>query len=71
MVTLNRIVALAMVEGSRAALERLDAAEADPALAAHQRTAAVRAHLLDMAGDHEAAREHYRLVARGTLTQPP
>jgi predicted RNA polymerase sigma factor len=71
MVTLNRIVALAMVEGSRAALERLDAAEADPALAAHHRTAAVRAHLLDMAGDHEAAREHYRLVARGTLTQPP
>jgi predicted RNA polymerase sigma factor len=31
---------------------------------------AVRAHLLDIAGDHEAAREHYRLAARRTLSVP-
>lgn len=70
MVTLNRIVALAMVEGPRAALAQLAAAEADPALAGHHRLHAVRAHLLDDAGDAEAAREEYRLAARRTLSVP-
>ncbi len=70
MVTLNRIVAVAMVHGPRAGLEQLDAAATDPALAGHHRTEAVRAHLLDMAGDDGAAREHYRLAARRTLSIP-
>ena len=70
MVTLNRIVALAMVRGPRAALDQLAAAEADPALAGHHRVDAVRAHLLDMAGEHEAARAQYRLAARRTLSVP-
>ena len=70
MVTLNRIVALAMVEGPRVGLEQLAAAEADPALAGHHRVHAVRAHLLDIAGDREAARTHYRLAARATLSIP-
>ena len=52
MVMLNRIVAIAMVDGAREALRRVTEAQADPALAGHHRVAAVRAHLLDMAGDH-------------------
>jgi len=70
MVTLNRIVAVAMVHGPQAGLEQLAAAEADPALAGHHRVDAVRAHLLDIAGDQEAARAHYRLAARRTLSVP-
>jgi predicted RNA polymerase sigma factor len=70
MVTLNRIVALAMVDGPRAGLEMLAVAETDPALAGHHRVAAVRGHLLELAGDREAARVHYRLAARRTLSVP-
>ena len=70
MVTLNRIVAVAMVHGARAGLRQLAEAETDPALASHHRVHAVRAHLLDMAGDHEAARAHYRRAARRTLSIP-
>jgi predicted RNA polymerase sigma factor len=70
MVTLNRIVAVAMVHGPRAALQQLAAAEAEPVLARHHRVAAVRAHLLEMAGDAAAAAELYRLAARRTLSFP-
>jgi RNA polymerase sigma factor (sigma-70 family) len=70
MVTLNRIVALAMVDGPLVALVELQAAEADPALAEHYRVAAVRAHLLEMAGDLDGARQQYRLAARRTLSIP-
>jgi RNA polymerase sigma factor (sigma-70 family) len=70
MVTLNRIVALAMVHGPRAGLEHLAAAESDPGLAGHHRVHAVRAHLLDLAGDADAARAEYRFAARSTLSAP-
>jgi predicted RNA polymerase sigma factor len=70
MVTLNRIVALAMVRGAAAGLRALDLAAADPALAGHHRVDSVRAHLLDSAGETEAAREHYLLAARRTLSLP-
>jgi len=70
MVTLNRIVAVAMVHGPQAGLQQLAVAEADPALAGHHRVHAVRAHLLDLAGDQQAARTHYRLAARRTLSVP-
>jgi predicted RNA polymerase sigma factor len=68
MVTLNRIVAVAMVHGPRAGLQQLAAAETEPGLAGHHRVHAVRAHLLDNAGDHQAARTHYELAARRTLS---
>ncbi|WP_244876396.1 RNA polymerase sigma factor [Winogradskya consettensis] len=64
MVTLNRIVALAMTRGPRAGLAALDEA----ALTGHHRIDAVRAHLLELAGDLPAAREHYAAAARGTLS---
>jgi RNA polymerase sigma factor (sigma-70 family) len=70
MVTLNRIVAVAMVHGARAGLTELDAALADPALAGHYRADAVRAHLLALAGDRGGARAHYELAARSTPSGP-
>ena len=70
MVTLNRIVAVAMVHGPASALDELAAAERHAALAGHHRVDAVRAHLLEMAGDREAARAAYRVAARHTLSVP-
>jgi RNA polymerase sigma factor (sigma-70 family) len=70
MVTLNRVVAVAMVHGPGAALADLADAETDPALATHYRTEAVRAHLLALSGDTAGAREHYELAARHTPSTP-
>lgn len=70
MVTLNRVVALAMTRGPEAGLVALDRAVTDPALVGHYRVDAVRGHLLELSGDREAAREHYRRAARGTLSLP-
>ena len=70
MVTLNRVVALAMVDGPRAGLERLAAAAAEPALAGHHRVEAVRAHLLEMAGEIDAAIHAYGRAARRTMSVP-
>jgi predicted RNA polymerase sigma factor len=70
MVTLNRIVAVAMVHGPDRGLAELATVEADPALAGHYRTDAVRAHLLDLAGDRDAARTCYLRAARRTLSIP-
>ena len=70
MVTLNRIVALAMVHGASAGLSELDAALSDPALADHYRVSAVRAHLLALSGDREGARHHYELAAKHSPSQP-
>ncbi|HEV8558668.1 MAG TPA: DUF6596 domain-containing protein [Actinophytocola sp.] len=70
MITLNRIVAVAMIHGPQAGLDALTGAEADPALAGHHRVHAVRAHLLDLLGDHTAARVQYKLAASRTLSKP-
>jgi RNA polymerase sigma factor (sigma-70 family) len=68
MVTLNRIVAVAMVHGPAAGLALL--ADVDPALTDHHRLAAVRAHLLELSGSRQAAREAYQLAARLTQSLP-
>jgi RNA polymerase sigma factor (sigma-70 family) len=65
-VALNRAVAVAMVRGPRAGLESLDAVGDDRRLAQHHRLTAVRAHLLEMAGDTEAALAGFRDAARLT-----
>jgi predicted RNA polymerase sigma factor len=70
MVTLNRAIALAMVQGPAAGLERLKALDADERLAGHYRLDAVRAHLFERSGDHEAAMAHYRRAASGTANVP-
>jgi predicted RNA polymerase sigma factor len=66
MVTLNRAVAAAMVDGPAAGLRLLDGL--DERLAGNHRLDAVRAHLLEMAGDHEAALAHYRAAAGRTTS---
>jgi RNA polymerase sigma factor (sigma-70 family) len=70
MVTLNHAVAVAMVRGPRAGLDLLETLDADDRMAGHHRLDAVRAHLLEMAGDHAAARSQYRLAARRTTSLP-
>jgi RNA polymerase sigma factor (sigma-70 family) len=70
MVTLNHAVAVAMVRGPQAGLDLLETLDADDRMAEHHRLAAVRAHLLEMTGDHEAARAGYRLAARRTTSLP-
>jgi RNA polymerase sigma factor (sigma-70 family) len=68
--TLNRAVALAMCKGPQAGLELLAEVEADPRLAASHRIAAVRGHLLELAGDRFAAAEAYQTAARLTSSRP-
>jgi predicted RNA polymerase sigma factor len=70
MVTLNQAVAVAMVRGPQAGLDLLDTLDADDRLAGHHRLDAVRAHLLEMAGDLAAARVSYRTAARRTTSVP-
>ncbi len=67
-VTLNRAVALAEISGPRAGLELLDTLDGDARMGGHHRLHAVRAHLLEAAGDRAAARENYKLAARGTAS---
>jgi RNA polymerase sigma factor (sigma-70 family) len=70
MVTLNRAIAAAMVHGPPTGLKMLDALDADERLAGHHRLDAVRAHLLEMAGDTEAAIACYRAAAGRTASLP-
>ncbi|WP_328849292.1 RNA polymerase sigma factor [Micromonospora zamorensis] len=70
MITLNQSVAVAMVDGPGAGLALLTPLIADERTAGHHRLAAVRAHLLEMAGDAEEAREAYLAAARGTTSLP-
>jgi RNA polymerase sigma factor (sigma-70 family) len=70
MVRLNRAIAVAMVRGPQAGLELLGALDADDRMASHHRLDAVRAHLLEMAGDESAARAGYQVAARRTTSLP-
>ncbi len=70
MVMLNRAIAAAMVHGPSKGLELLRVLDADPRVAGHYRLEAVRAHLLEMAGDHETAVRHYRIAAGRTTSSP-
>jgi len=69
-VTLNKAVALARVDGPRAGLALLGTIEGDPALASGHRLDAVRGHLLELAGDRAGARECYLRAARTTASLP-
>jgi predicted RNA polymerase sigma factor len=69
-VTLNRAVAVAEVHGPAAGLALLDAVSADERISASHHLVSVRAHLLEMAGDHNAARAGYQEAARRTTSEP-
>jgi predicted RNA polymerase sigma factor len=70
MVTLNHAVAVAMTRGPQAGLDLLATLDADSRMADHHRLDAVRAHLLEMAGDKDGARVSYRNAARRTTSLP-
>ncbi|MGH9216512.1 MAG: RNA polymerase sigma factor, partial [Acidimicrobiales bacterium] len=70
LVTLNHAVAVAMTRGPQAGLDLLATLDADNRMADHHRLDAVRAHLLEMAGDKDGARASYRNAARRTTSLP-
>ena len=70
MVALNHVVAVAIADGPAAGLQRLDSLAGDKQLAEDHRLYAVRAHLLEMTGDKDAAREAYRAAARRATNLP-
>lgn len=69
-VTLNRAVAVGMVDGPIAGLAVLGSLEGDERMAHTHRLEGVRGHLLELAGDAEAARESYLRAARMTASLP-
>ena len=70
-VALNHAVAVAMVRGPLAGLAlRRGSSRPDERIAEDHRLHAVRAHLLEMAGDSAAARASYLAAARRTMSLP-
>lgn len=69
-VTLNHAVAIAMVRGPRAGLDLLETLDGDERISTHHRLEAVRAHLLEMAGDRTEALASYRTAARRSTSLP-
>ena len=69
-VTLNRAVAVARVHGPRAGLALVGTLDDDERMAHNHRLEAVRAHLLERAGDIDAARKSYQIAARMTASLP-
>jgi RNA polymerase sigma factor (sigma-70 family) len=70
MVTLSRAVAVAMVHGPTAGLAMLGTLDPADRTAQGHRLAAVRAHLLEQAGDIDDARAAYLHAARITASEP-
>jgi len=69
-ITLNRAVAVAMVNGPRAGLAVLGTLDRDDRMTHNHRLESVRAHLLERAGEFAAARDSYRKAARMTASMP-
>ncbi|GAA2776586.1 RNA polymerase sigma factor [Saccharopolyspora taberi] len=67
-VTLNRAIATAMVHGPAEGIALLSTLDGDRRV--RHRIDAVRAHLLELAGDRAAALDCYRRAARATLSIP-
>jgi predicted RNA polymerase sigma factor len=70
MVTLSRAVALANVHGPRAGLALLGTLDKNDTARRSHRFDAVRAHLLELAGDNQQARDCYLRAARITASLP-
>ncbi|MEV5967071.1 DUF6596 domain-containing protein [Kribbella sp. NPDC051952] len=70
MVTLNRAIALAQVDGPQAGLDLLATLDEDKNLTETHRLDAVRAHLYERAGELAKAHEHYLAAARRTTSLP-
>jgi RNA polymerase sigma factor (sigma-70 family) len=70
MVALNHAIAAAMVNGPAAGLALLDGLDRDGRLRGHYRLDAVRAHLLERAGDREGAIARYLTASGRTASLP-
>jgi RNA polymerase sigma factor (sigma-70 family) len=70
MVMLNHAIATAMVRGPLEGLRLLTALDQDGRLTGHHRLDAVRAYLLEMAGNCPGAIAHYRMAAERTTSLP-
>jgi RNA polymerase sigma factor (sigma-70 family) len=70
MVILNHAIAAAMVHGPKEGLNLLDGLKGESRIAEHHRMDAVRAHLLEMAGDSQAAVKYYLAAAGKTVNLP-
>ena len=70
MIALNHAIATAMVRGPRAGMDLLAPLDTDARMAGHYRLDAVRAHLLELSGDHVGALAHYRAAAERTTSMP-
>lgn len=70
MVVMNHAVAAAMVHGPEHGLSLLKPLESDERLAGNHRLDAVRAHLLERAGEYDAAVDLYRTAATRTSSIP-
>ncbi|MFC5260805.1 RNA polymerase sigma factor [Kribbella qitaiheensis] len=70
MITLNRAIALAEVEGAQAGLDLLATLDDDHRMTDNHRLDSVRAHLLERLGRLPEAREHYLAAARRTTSLP-
>ena len=70
MARLSHAIALAMVDGPAAGLQALDGLAGDPHFATSHRFDAVRAHLLERAGNRDEAIRHYRRAAQRTASTP-
>jgi predicted RNA polymerase sigma factor len=68
MVSLNRAIAVAMVEGPQAGLALLEPLQ--DSLAGHHRLHSTRAHLLEMVGEKDAAIAEYRVAVERTNSIP-
>ncbi|MEU9688459.1 RNA polymerase sigma factor [Amycolatopsis japonica] len=69
-VTLNRAVAVAEVNGPEAGLDLLATLDDDSRMSQTHRLDSVRGHLLELAGDTGAAREAYLRAAGQTASEP-
>ncbi|MGW3959612.1 RNA polymerase sigma factor [Amycolatopsis sp. NPDC005003] len=67
-VTLNHAIAVAQVHGPARGLELLGSIDGTQDLA--RRLDAVRAHLLELAGEHDLARRHYERAAERSASLP-
>jgi RNA polymerase sigma factor (sigma-70 family) len=70
MATLNRALALAMVQGPQAGLALLATLDADQRVASHHRLHAMRGHLLEMAGRRPEAVQAFATAARLCSSRP-
>jgi len=70
MATVNRALALAMVQGPEAGLALLATLDEDRRVASHHRLHAMRGHLLEMAGRRGESRQAFGMAARLCMSRP-